>query len=323
MAVHVIHRVLRAVLVLALIGVLTFVLFTVLPDADPARLRAGLGASPAVLAHISAQLGVHRSLWVQFADYMKGIFLHLNLGYSYRSGRSVLSLIVARLPATLSLAGGAAVLWLVVGLPIAVLAARRRGRLIDRGALGTALALGSTPVFWLGLIALYLFASDIGRFPILPGANSYVPVTVNPGKWFSSLILPWLVLASCQGALYFGLVRDELLGVSDAGYIRTARAKGLTERRVISHHLFRPVLPRVIVRSGSLLGGLLGAIVVTETVFKIRGVGLLDYEAVRQSDFAVVQGTVVLAAIFVVVVNLVLDLAREVRAAGNPEAMAT
>lgn len=213
-------------------------------------------------------------------------------------------------------------LWLVLGLPLGVLAARRRGRLIDRAALGTALALGSTPVFWLGLIAVYLFASDIGRFPILPGANSYVPLTVDAGKWFSSLILPWLVLASCQGALYFGLVRGELLGVSDAGYIRTARAKGLIERRVISHHLLRPVLPRVIARSGSLLGGLLGALVVTETVFKIHGVGLLDYEAVRHSDFAVVQGTVVLAAMFVVVVNLVLDLAHELGSARHPEVMA-
>jgi peptide/nickel transport system permease protein len=174
--------------------------------------------------------------------------------------------------------------------------------------MGIALTFVSMPVFWLALIVLYLFASDIGRFPILPGANAYVGLTVNPLKWFESLILPWIVLAATQAAIYSRLLRGNLLEVMGEDYIRTARAKGLPERRVIWRHGVRSAITPVVTVLGLDIGALLGGAVLTETVFSIHGIGLLNYNAILESDFPIVQGTVLLAAMFIIVANIVVDI---------------
>jgi peptide/nickel transport system permease protein len=283
---YIARRILRAIVLLVAVSLVSFVLFSVLRDANPSP-----GASPANLL-----------------DYLKAIFLHFNFGYSDRNQQSVLSLVVSRLPATLSLIAGAGLLSLAVAIPVGVIAAIKRGTRFDRVAMGAALGIVSMPVFWLGLILLYLLASDIGKIPILPGAGSYVGLTADPGKWFTSLILPWLVLAAMAAAIYSRLLRGQLLAVMGEDYVRTARAQGLSEQRVVWGHGAVAAVAGVAAVLGLDLAGLLGGAVLTETAFRIHGVGLLSYDAVLHSDFATVQGTVLLAAMFIVIVNLIVDI---------------
>lgn len=306
---YIIRRLLWGIVLLVMVCLLTFIIFDIFPAVNPAVLRAGRNASPAIIHHISVELGLNHSVWVQFFDYIKGIFLHFNLGYSYYSGQSVLSLIMNRLPATLSLTVGAVLLWVLLGVPVGIISAIKRGTIFDRTAMSVALMFVSMPVFWLALIVLFLFADQIGRFPILPGANSYTGLTVDPGKWFTSLILPWFVLAATQAAIYSRLLRGNLLEVMGEDYIRTARAKGLPERRVIWRHGVRSAITPVITVLGLDIGALLGGAVLTETVFEIPGIGLLNYNAILHSDFPIVQGTVLLAAMFIIVANIVVDIA--------------
>jgi peptide/nickel transport system permease protein len=306
---YIARRLLWGALLLVLVSALTFVLFRVLPTGEPARLRAGRSASPRVIAEIRVDLGLNKSLFDQFWLYMKGIFLHFDLGYSYYSSAPVKSLIADRLPATISLTVGAAVIWLASGLLVGIVSAVRRRSKLDRSSMGAALVLISAPEYWLGLIALYLFAADIGRLKVFPGAGSYVGLTSDPWKWFTSLILPWLVLAATNAAVYARLIRGSLIGVMGEDYIRTARAKGLTERRVVLRHGLRSAINPVMTILGLDIGVLLGGAVLVETVFDIPGIGRLNYDAITHADFPIVQGTVLLAALFIIVANIVVDVA--------------
>ncbi len=213
-----------------------------------------------------------------------------------------------RLPATLSLTVGAVVLWLVAGVPVGIISAIKRRTALDRVAMSGALVAVSMPTFWFGLVLLFLFADDIGRFHVFPGAASYVGLTVSPGHWFTALILPWFVLAGTQAAVYSRLLRGSLIEAMGEDYIRTARAKGLPERRVIWRHGVRSAITPVITVLGIDIGGLLGGAIITETVFDIPGVGRLNYDAIIHSDFPIVQGTVLLAALFIVVANILVDI---------------
>ena len=232
------------VLLLILVTALTFVLFRILPTGDPARLRAGRNASPKVIAELRADLGLNKSLLVQFWIYMKDVFLHFNLGYSYYSNASVKSLIVEPAAgATLSLTLGACChLARRPASPIGIISALRRGTRLDRGSMGTALVLVSAPEYWLGLIALYLFAADIGQFKIFPGAGSYVGSHERPVEMVHLADLPWLVLAAGSAAIYARLMRGSLIETMGEDYIRTARAKGLSERRVVLRHGVRSAI---------------------------------------------------------------------------------
>jgi peptide/nickel transport system permease protein len=309
MATYIIRRILWGIVLLLAVSAITFIFFNVFPSADPAQLRAGRNASPAIIHYIRHELGLDKSVPVQFFNYMKSIFLHFNFGYSFYTGASVLSLIQDRLPATLSLAVGAAIIWLLMGIPVGILSAIKRGSVLDRAAMSVALVFVSMPVFWLGLVVLFLFASDIGRFHVLPGANTYVGLTVDPWKWFTSLIMPWFVLAATSAAVYSRVLRGSLIEAMGEDYIRTARAKGLRERRVIFRHGVRSAITPVVTIFGLDLGALLGGAVITETVFNIPGIGRLNLDAINHSDFPIVQGTVILATLFIVVANIVVDIA--------------
>jgi peptide/nickel transport system permease protein len=306
---YIVRRLLWGLLLLILVSAITFVLFRVLPTADAASLRAGRTQNPKVIAEIRHNLGLDRSIFVQFWDYMKAIFLHFDLGFSFDSTAPVKSLIADRLPATVSLVIGGAVVWLVTGLTVGIISALRPRSLLDRATMGTALVFVSAPEYWLGLIALYLFASDIGLLRIFPGAGSYVGLTSDPVKWFTSLILPWLVVAAGTAAVYARLMRGSLIETMGEDYIRTARAKGLTERRVVLRHGVRAAINPILTILGLDIGILLGSAVLVETVFNIPGIGRLNYEAIQHSDFPIVQGTVLLAAFFVIVANIVVDIA--------------
>ncbi len=305
---YVIRRLLWGVALLIIVAAATFVLFRVLPTGNPAVLRAGRDPQPRLIKEIEAVLGVNKPLTVQFWDYMKEVFLHFNLGYSYNSSESVRSLIAGRLPATLSLTVGAAVLWIVAGLSVGIVSALRRHSVSDRVAMGTSLVLISAPEFWLGLIFLYLFASDIGKFKIFPGAGSYVGLASDPWKWFTSLIMPWIVLAAGSAAVYARLMRGSLSETMREDYIRTARAKGLPERAVVRQGVRAAINP-IFTLLGLEIGILLGGAVLVETVFNIPGVGELNYKAITSSDFPVVQGTVLLASMFIIVANILVDIA--------------
>jgi peptide/nickel transport system permease protein len=306
---YILRRIGWTVVLLALVSAVTFVIFYALPSADPAVLRAGRQASPELVAQIRARLGLDDPLVVQYWTYMKDVVLHFDFGFSYQSGESVRAAIVSRLPATISMTVGALVIWLATALPIGVISAIRRRSLLDRVTMTGALLAISAPVYWLALVALYLFASDIGVIPIFDGANTYVGITQDPVQWFASLLLPWLVLAAGFSAFYARLLRANLVEVMGEDYIRTARAKGLPERRVVWRHGVRAAITPIVTVLGLDIGVLLGGSILTESVFNIPGVGRYAYDAIRTADLPAIQGTVLFAAFFIVVANLVVDIA--------------
>jgi len=304
----IIRRALWGVVLLIVVTGLLFLMFRYLPTADPAKLRAGRLQSPKIIAAIRRDLGLDKSTFAQFWLYMKNVFGHFNLGYSYYSNAPVKELILDRLPATLSLVLGGAIVWLVTGVAVGIVSAIRARTRLDRASMGTALVLVSAPEYWLGLVALYLFSEDIGKVPIFPGAGSYVGLTTDPVKWFESLILPWLVVAAGTAAIYARLVRGNMMETMSEDYIRTALAKGLSERRVVLRHGLRAAINPVVTVIGLDIGVLLGSSVLVETVFQIPGIGRLNYVAITHADFPIVQGTVVLAALCIIVANILVDI---------------
>jgi peptide/nickel transport system permease protein len=309
MAGYVARRCLWVVALLVLVSAVTFVIFYELPSADPAVLRAGHRADPQRIEQVRHDLGLDRSVFEQYWRYMNRLVLHADLGYSYENNADVRAQITDRLPATLSLTGGAVVIWLAVGLPIGIASALRRGTLLDRAAFGGAMLAVSAPVYWLGLLSLYAFSKDIGLLHVFDGAGTYTALTDDPLRWLGSLILPWLVLAAGFAGFYARVMRANLLEVMSEDYVRTARAKGLPERQVVLRHGVRGAAAPIVTMIGLDVGVLLGGALLVETVFNIPGVGRLAYDAIRHADLPVIQGTVLLGAVFIVLANLAVDVA--------------
>jgi len=305
---YIIRRVLWVVLLLFIVSALTFLIFYELPSADPAVLRAGKSPDPALIKSIRHSLGLDKPVYEQYWLYMKKVVLHFDFGYSYQNSQPVRQEIFDRLPATISLTVGAVVVWLLIGLPIGVISAVRSRSFIDRLSMGGALLAISAPVYWLGLVGLYLFSKDIGKVGIFDGAGTYTPISQDPSKWFGSLLLPWLVLAASFAAFYARLLRSNLIEVMSEDYIRTARAKGLPERRVIWRHAMRSAITPIVTILGLDIGVLLSGAILTETVFNIPGVGRLAYEGIINADLSLIQGTVLFGAFFIVLANLVVDI---------------
>ncbi|MCW2997683.1 MAG: binding-protein-dependent transport system inner rane component [Solirubrobacterales bacterium] len=309
MARFIIRRLLWVVALLFFVSLITFIVFYLLPSTDPALLRAGRQPNPELVQTIREQLGLDKSKPEQFYLYMKGVFLHFDFGTSYEYNAPVKTLMFDRLPATMQLAAGGVVLWLLAGISVGIVSAARRRSFLDRFAMSTSLVLVSAPVYFLGLVALYLFANDVGKFPLLPGYDSYVAPSDNLGKWFASMIMPWIVIASTFAAIYARLLRGSLIEVLSEDYIRTARAKGLTERRVILRHGVRSAITPIVTVLGLDVGILLGGAILTESVFNIPGIGRLAYDAISRSDLPTIQGTVLLGAFFIVIGTLLVDIA--------------
>jgi peptide/nickel transport system permease protein len=309
MARYIIRRLLWVIVLLLVVSAVTFLIFYLLPSADPAVLRAGRSPNPQLIAQIRHTLGLDKPVYVQFWRYMKAVVLHFDFGYSYSNSQPVRQEIFQRLPATISLTAGAVVVWLIVGLPIGIISAIRRRTVLDRVTMGGALLAISSPVYWLGLVGLYLFAKDIGKIPIFDGAGTYTGLTANPGRWFGSLLLPWLVLAASFAAFYARLLRSSLIETMSEDYIRTARAKGVPERQVIVRHGVRSAITPIVTVLGLDIGTLLGGAILTEIVFNIPGIGRLAYDGIINADLPVIQGTVLFGAFFIVLANLVVDIA--------------
>jgi peptide/nickel transport system permease protein len=305
---YIIRRLLWTVVLLLIVSAVTFIIFYIFPSADPAVLRAGRSPNPALIAHIRHTLGLDQPIYVQYWRYIKGVVLHFNFGYSYQYSQPVRQMILQRLPATISLTVGAVIVWLLIGLPIGILSAVKSRSAVDRMAMGGALVFISAPVYWLGLVALYLFARDIGVVHIFPGSGTYTPLTTNPAKWFTSLLLPWIVLAASFAAFYSRLLRSTLIETMSEDYIRTARAKGLSERRVILRHGVRSAITPIVTVLGLDIGLLLGGAILTEIVFNIPGVGRLAYDGIINADLPIIEGTVLFGAFFIVIANLVVDI---------------
>jgi peptide/nickel transport system permease protein len=302
-----VRRILFGIGVLWLISVAVFALFFVAPH-DPARTIAGRQATAQTIALVRHRLGLDQPILEQYWHFLVRL-LHGDLGYSYYNSEPVRSLLFARLPVTVSLTIGGAILWLVLGVSIGVLAARHPRSAIDRGA--TVFVLGglSMPTFLVGLLLLYVFffrlhLAGVNAFP----GGGYVPFAQSPGEWAQHLILPWVTLALVSAAIYSRLTRGSLLEVLNEDYVRTARSKGVSERRVIYVHALRSALTPVVTQLGIDVGALLGGAIVTEQVFGLPGLGQLAVQSVTTQDLPVVIGIVLLASFFVVVANIVVDM---------------
>jgi peptide/nickel transport system permease protein len=312
MAAYIARRLIWVVFLLFMITLITFVIFSVLPAGDPAVLRAGRQPSAELLASIRLQLGLDDSKPGQFIHYIGDIlpFLGHNgvyFGFSYQSNADVLHAILERLPTTIFLTAGAVILWLAIGLPIGIISAVKTGTWMDRLSMGIALVFISAPVYFLGLVVLYLFDDEIGKFPLLPGNSSYGEAHGFFGH-AEALILPWCVLAAAFAAIYARFLRGNLIDTLQEDYIRTARAKGLSERRVVFRHGVRAAITPIVTLLGLDIGILLGGAILTETVFNIPGIGRFAYNAISNSDLPVIQGTVLFGAFFIVSMSLIVDI---------------
>ena len=312
MAAYIARRLVWVVFLLFVITAITFVIFSVLPAGDPAVARAGRQPSPELIASIRRQLGLDDSKPIQFVNYIGDILPFVggdgfNFGHSYFSQTEVLPEILERLPATIFLTAGAVVLWLAIGIPVGVISAVKTGTWLDRLSMGIALIFISAPVYFLGLVALYLFDENIGVWPILPGNSAYLSADTLLGK-AGALIMPWCVLAASFAAIYARFLRGNLLDTLNEDYIRTARAKGLSERRVIFRHGVRAAITPIVTLLGLDIGILLGGAILTETVFNIPGIGRYAFNAINVSDLPVIQGTVLFGAFFIVMMSLLVDI---------------
>ncbi len=321
---YIVRRLLGAVVVVFIVSLVTFFLFQLGPKitgSSPAYLYAGKNPTPEIIAQIEKGLGLDQPLLVQYGQFVKGIVVGREysdgtadgvrpcpapcFGYSFRYQTPVWDLIKDRFPVTASLAIGAAILWLIFGLSVGILSALKKGTITDRVAMIIALAGVSLPVYFTGLVLLYVFVYGPIRFLPPP---SYKPLTEDPVAWLQSLILPWVALAFLYAALYARLTRANMLDTMSEDYIRTAVSKGLSRRKVISKHALRAALTPIITIFGLDLGALLGGAILTEKVFSLPGLGYLSIDAIQKQDLPVIMGVTIVAALFIVVANIVVDV---------------
>jgi peptide/nickel transport system permease protein len=301
------RRLASGIVVLWVISIAVFALFFIAPH-NVARALAGRQATPQTVADVARRLGLNRPILDQYGSFAWNL-LHGNLGYSYYNSEPVTTLIASRIGVTVSLTLGGAVLWLAIGITTGVLAATHPRSLIDKGATFFAVFFYSMPTFLLGLILLYFlfFQLHLAGIPIFPGSG-YVSFLTSPWGWAQHLILPWIAVALTTAATYTRLTRAGMLEVLGEDYIRTARAKGVSERRVTYRHALRAALTSVVTQLGIDVGVLLGGAVVTENIFGLPGLGQLAVQSVTEQDLPVIIGIVMLAAAFVVVCNFIVDM---------------
>jgi peptide/nickel transport system permease protein len=303
-----IRRILSGIVVLWLVATLAFFLFFARNPAIVARSLGGRAATSAVLAEITRRLGLNQPILTQYWQFLDRT-VHFNLGVSYFSGGEPVSTIVSQdIPRTASVLVGGVVLWLIVGLAVGILSATRARSLFDRSATVGVLIGLSFPTFVLGellLLIVYLPLSEHGFHWINTG---YVSISQGVFAWAGYMILPWITLATVQAAVYTRLSRGSLLDTLGEDYVRTARAKGLSERRVVYRHALRGALTPVVSQLGIDIGVLLGGVVVVETVFGINGLGQGAVAAISNGDLPTIIAFVLIASAFVVVANIIVDM---------------
>jgi peptide/nickel transport system permease protein len=310
---YLLRRTIFMILVLWIVSVVTFLIFVKLPPGDPARrATGGRGASAEQIEAARHAFGLNRPVLTQYARFAKGLvpwpglWMNREVYFSYGSNVPVWEVIKERLPVTLILAFGAAVVWLAMGIPIGIISAIKRRSWFDRAGMVFALVGVSAPVFWLGLIFLFIFWYKLGW---LPGSG----IPLNEGLLNAVLtgrfIMPWIVVSLTFAAFYARMVRGNLIEAMGEDYIRTARAKGLSERTVIVRHGLRSALTPVVTMLGLDLGLYISGAFITEKVFNLPGIGLLAVRSIFNADFPTVMGITVLGAFVIVVANLLVDVA--------------
>ena len=309
---YLIRRALFMVLVLFIVSLITFLIFVKLPAADPARRAVGRATSPENIEAARKAFGLDKPIWVQYGRFAKGLipwpglFLNEDVYYSYSNFVPVKEELFGRLPVTIALAAGAAAVWMLIGIPIGIISAVRRRSLLDRASMVFALFGVSAPVFWLAYLFLYVFWFKLNWAP-----SSGIPIgtTVLEAVVQGRFILPWAVLSLTFAAFYARMVRGNLIETMGEDYIRTARAKGLSEKRVVYKHGLRAALTPVVTMFGLDLAGLLGGAFITETVFNLPGVGQYAVHAIFINDFPSVMGVTIFGAFFIALANLLVDVA--------------
>jgi peptide/nickel transport system permease protein len=303
MARFVARRLIGMIAVLFAISVIVFLIFNVIPNSDPALRIAGKNANPALIARVTQDLGLDQPYPVQYLTMMKRIFTGELT--SYASSQNVAEQIWKGLPATLSLCIGAAVLWMTLAVVFGYLSAVHAGKFTDRALTILALVGISVPVFWLAAILLYYLSFKAQLFP----TSSYVPLTKDPVGWFYHLILPWITLAVLFVGFYSRVLRSNMLDVMNEDYVRTARAKGLTERQIRIKHVLRNSMIPVITLFGLDFGAVVGGgAILTETVFNLNGVGLYAGQAIGSLDLPPLMGVTMFGAFFIVLFNTIVDV---------------
>ncbi len=305
------HRFVSMIFVLFSISVLSFLIFFATPGVDPAARIAGKNADQATLAAVRKDFGLDKPLPVRYAVMMKKLFITRDLTSYVNRGAKVIPQVTAAAPVTLSLVLGAAVIWVILSIAMGLLAAVFRGKPIDTAVMIIGLVGISMPVFWLGEVVNLLTQSRFHHSPIFSWVPplGYTSFTSSPFGWFKSLFFPWLTLSVLYIGIYARVLRSALVEAQEEDYVRTARAKGLTETRVLLRHSLRTSLIAFVSLFGLDFGALVGGgALLTEVVFNLHGVGKLTFDSLQNLDLPVILATVIYAAFFVVVANAIVDL---------------
>jgi peptide/nickel transport system permease protein len=318
-------RVLGAIVVVWIVSVVTFLIFQLAPTlSHTSPVYYYIGKIPFAQDSLQFKALVHRfgfdlPLWGQYWHFLSGILFGQNItdgvstpipcpapcfGYSFRQNELVGTMLLQAMPVSLSICIGAAIHWLVGGVAVGTFSALKPGSFIDRVGMTGSLAAVSLPIFFTGPLLLLIFEYTLGWLPDV----SYAPLSENPLQWLKSMILPWVSLAFLFAALYARLTRSNMLEVMGEDYIRTARAKGLSRRTVVVRHGLRAALTPIVTIFGIDFGTLIGSTVITETVFNLRGLGFISIQAIRQQDLPVILGVTIVAAVALVIANLIVDI---------------
>ncbi len=321
-----VRRVAGAVVVVWIVSIVTFLIFQVAPAlSNTSPVYYYVGKIPFKPGSLQLKLLEHRfgfdlPIWQQYVNFISGIFgrditdgvnapIHCPFpcfGYSFRQNELVSVLIGRAIPVSASIIVGAAVLWLVGGVLVGTLSALKPGSIVDRVGMGGALAAVSLPIFFTGPLLLLVFEYTLGWIPV---STTYVPITQNPLEWLQSMILPWVALAFLFAALYARLTRANMIETMGEDFIRTARAKGLSRSTVVIRHGLRAALTPIVTIFGIDVGTLIGSTVITESVFNLRGLGYLSIQSILQQDLPVILGVTIVAAVALVIANLLVDIA--------------
>lgn len=299
---YLLRRILLAIPVILLVTIMVFSLMHLIPG-DPATVILGQEATPEAIRAMRAELGLNKPIVIQYLTWLWGV-LHGDLGRSLVDHTPVAKLIAQRLPATLELTFGTFLVAILIAIPAGILSAARKGTWVDYFSTSFALGGMSIPHFWLGMMFIVLFAVKLGWLP----ASGYVPFVDNPVENMKAMIMPMVATGFREAAILMRMVRSSLLEVMDADYVRTAYSKGLKESTVVLKHALKNAFVPVLTSSGLMIAGLLGGLVITESIFSIPGYGKLIVDSIYTRDFVTVQGAILVSALLVVVVNLVVDI---------------